>query len=137
MEKFDRYLLAYIGAAIAKTSVNDVLAQAEEYAKPATPVKAQNEPNWEDVDFLYRLYPSKTFRDGKVVTTGKCEKDKRRLATILKTRTRDDIEKVMRNYITECNGNFLKNFSTFLNNLPESEGTIFSPDDTNKYQDIR
>lgn len=71
---------------------------------------------------LYRLYPAKTQSGERGVrSTGKCAKDKQRLMTLLKTHTEEQIERAITNYVTEQHGEYLKNFSTFLNNLPESE----------------
>lgn len=139
MEKKETYLLAHIAATLANMSVTDVLALADEYARSKTQIEPQIRSKEEDVEYLYRLYPTKCLRGGKEASTGKCAKDKRRLMTLLQTRTRDDIEKVINEYVAECDGNYLKNFSTFLNNLPESGGTLFREDEseTNIYQDVR
>lgn len=77
----------------------------------------------EVIEHLYSLYPTKTYRgDRGVMSTGKCEKDKTRIAHLLKTHTPQQIENSIKQYIEENNEQFLKNFSTFLNNMPEDEG---------------
>lgn len=73
----------------------------------------------EVVDRLYALYPSSTVRSGGKCSTGKCAKDKQRLTTLLKTHTEEQVKKVIERYVKEQNGQYLKNFSTFLNNFPE------------------
>jgi len=78
--------------------------------------------NAEVIDRLYAIYPGKSeTRDG-MRSTGKCSKDKHRLAILLRTHTPEQIERTIRNYIEEQGGKYLKNFSTFLNNFPEDEG---------------
>lgn len=77
----------------------------------------------EVIGHLYSLYPAKTYRgDRGVMSTGKCEKDKTRIAHLLKTHTPQQIENSIKQYIEETGGQFLKNFSTFLNNMPDYEG---------------
>lgn len=76
----------------------------------------------EVIEHLYSLYPTKTYRGERgMVKTGKCEKDKTRIAYLLRTHTPEQIENSIKQYIEENNGRFLKNFSTFLNNMPEDE----------------
>lgn len=84
------------------------------------------------VERLYALYPTKTpCGDSGVRSTGKCAKDKRRLAILLKTYTAGQIETAITNYVTEQDGKWLKNFSTFLNNLPEcGDERISAPEQT-------
>lgn len=77
--------------------------------------------NAEVIDRLYALYPGKSeTRDG-MRSTGKCSKDKHRLAGLLRTHTPEQIERSIKMYLEEQGGKYLKNFSTFLNNLPEYE----------------
>ena len=82
-----------------KTSTNDTFSQ--------------------EIERLYSLYPTKCVVSGR--PTGKSYKDKTKLATILKSHTPDEIEKTIKRYIDECRNarSFMKNFSTFLNNLPD------------------
>lgn len=77
------------------------------------------------VDHLYGLYPSKCVVRG--TSTGKCSKDKQRLKTLLKKRDADDIENAINAYVKECKEQniYMKNFATFLNNIPEGE--LFEP----------
>lgn len=78
----------------------------------------QNES--EVVDYLYSLYPTKC--PNRNCSTGKCARDKQRLARMLKTTTADKIEQAILLYVKECkeNGSYMKNFSTFLNNIPDA-----------------
>lgn len=73
------------------------------------------------IDRLYALYPTRCeTRDG-MRSTGKCSKDKVRIASLLKTHTPELIERSIKMYLQEQGGKYLKNFSTFLNNMPEYE----------------
>ena len=121
------YILARIAGKMCDEPVKDILANAETYAALTHPVKkkAELKPESDDekalVDRLYKIYPTKTFRGGIEVSTGKCSKDKTRLRTLLKSKTPEEIENGIKNYVAEHGGRYLKNFSTFLNNFPERE----------------
>lgn len=89
----------------------------------------------EIVEHLYSLYPATTYRgDRGVTSTGKCGKDKIRIAYLLRTHTAEQIERSITKYIEENPRGFLKNFSTFLNNMPEYEDeTVHSPAEEDEY----
>lgn len=71
------------------------------------------------VDKLYSLYPTKCAVSGRA--TGKSSKDKVTLARLLKDHTEKELEGTITRYIRECveQKTYIKNFSTFLNNLPD------------------
>lgn len=72
----------------------------------------------EFVDRMYEIYPSKCPK--RNASTGKSRKDKDRIKRLLKIYTQDEIEKVIRDEVDNNFGvNYMKNFSTFLNNFPE------------------
>lgn len=72
------------------------------------------------VDKMYDLYPSKCPK--RNTSTGKSRKDKDRIKRLLKTYTREQIEQVIRAEVDNNYGvNYMKNFSTFLNNFPEPQ----------------
>jgi hypothetical protein len=74
------------------------------------------------INNIYTLYPSKCFVSGR--STGKCAKDKKKIATLLKQGK--DVAKIIEQYLNDCKNTktYLKNFGTFLNNLPDySEST--------------
>jgi hypothetical protein len=51
-------------------------------------------------------------------------KDKARIKALLKTYTKEQIEQVIRNEVDSNYGvNYMKNFSTFLNNFPDPTGS--------------
>lgn len=89
-------------------------------AKP-TPTEKLKKEYADEIERLYKLYPGKSKTRTGVRSTGKCSKDKMRLAQLLKTHTPEQIERSITKYLEEQEGMYLKNFSTFLNNLPEYE----------------
>lgn len=79
------------------------------------------------INEIYALYPAKTnTRDG-VRSTGKCSKDKYRIASLLRDHTPEQIKRSITKYVEEQGGEYLKNFSTFLNNIPEYEDDMVLP----------
>jgi hypothetical protein len=75
----------------------------------------------ENVEFLYSLYPSQC--PEKKSSNGKCEKDKSKLEKLLKTKTLDELQELIQLYVEDCKAHkrYMRNFSTFLNNLPDKE----------------
>ena len=72
-----------------------------------------------DIDYLYDLYPTKCPNRGQ--STGKCRKDKDKIKSLLKNISKDELEFTIKSYVKQQNdeGGWLKNFSTFLNQLPD------------------
>lgn len=140
-EKMQIYVFARIAAALERSDVNDVLADAEAYAtRKSAPKTDDNGRDGVDdkeekkkaaeaeldaiVDRLYKLYPTTTWRDGGMVSTCKGEKDRRKLRKLLKNKPAEEIEVGIKKYVAECNGRYLKNFSTFLNNFPDPDSNV-------------
>lgn len=72
------------------------------------------------VDKMYSIYPATCPK--RNTSTGKSRKDKERIKRLLRTYTREQIEQVIRNEVdTNFGVNYMKNFSTFLNNFPEPQ----------------
>lgn len=71
------------------------------------------------IEEIYSLYPSKCIV--KNTSTGKSKHDKDKIRTLLKSNDKDVLISKIKRYISECkSGNiYMKNFSTFLNNLPD------------------
>ena len=116
------YLLAKMVAKKERRLVNDVIQEALDATKPVR-VTAEKifEIDNETVNHIYAIYPTTTeTREGKR-STGKCAKDRDRIRTLLKTHTAEQLEKAIKKYVNEQEGKYLKNFSTFLNNIPEDE----------------
>ena len=72
-----------------------------------------------DIDEIYKAYPSKCVVRG--VHSGKGEKNKEQINRILQTKTKKDMLSIIERYVADCKRGkvYMKNFSTFLNNLPD------------------
>jgi hypothetical protein len=71
----------------------------------------------EFVDKMYALYPTRCPK--RNASTGKSHKDKERIKRLLKLYSEEQIEQVIRSEVENNYGiNYMKNFSTFLNNFP-------------------
>lgn len=81
----------------------------------------------EEKDFIekvYKMYPAKC--PVRNTYLGKCSKDKDRIRKLLKTYSKEDIEKVVTHEVDEKFGkSMMQNFSTFLNNFPDPN-SLFS-----------
>lgn len=90
--------------------------------------KEENEDVNKFVDAMYEIYPTKCPKRNS--SLGKSRKDKDRIRKLLKTYSKEEIEQVIRNEVDSNYGvNYMKNFSTFLNNFPEpnDESTKATP----------
>ena len=80
--------------------------------------KEENEDVNKFVDEMYEIYPTKCPKRNS--SLGKSRKDKDRIRKLLKTYSKEEIEQVIRNEVDSNYGiNYMKNFSTFLNNFPD------------------
>ena len=69
------------------------------------------------VDKMYDIYPCRCPK--RNASTGKSHKDKERIKRLLKLYSEEQIEQVIRSEVENNLGiNYMKNFSTFLNNFP-------------------
>ena len=85
------------------------------------------------VDKMYSIYPATCPK--RNTSTGKSRKDKERIKRLLRTYTREQIEQVIRNEVEANFGvNYMKNFSTFLNNFPDptTQGNTTVVNDTHE-----
>lgn len=73
----------------------------------------------ETIDEVYNKYP--TTCPIKKRSTGKGAKDKEKIEKLLRVKSKEILIKIIETYVKDCtiSGTYLKNFSTFLNNLPE------------------
>lgn len=72
------------------------------------------------VDRIYSLYPTKCPVSGRA--TGKSYKDKVKLESLLKGgHTEEELSDIIERYVKDCirDKSYIKNFQTFLNNLPD------------------
>jgi hypothetical protein len=89
-------------------------------------ISVDNDAN-EFVERMYTLYPTKCPK--RNTSLGKSRKDKVKIKRLLKTYTQEEIELVIRHEVDSNYGvNYMKNFSTFLNNFPDpNEGYAIAP----------
>ena len=79
-----------------------------------------NNADNEFIEYIYKLYPSKCPKRG--TSTGKSTKDKDAIRRLLKKYTKEQIEAGVKKEIQERLGKqYLRNFSTFLNNFPDPD----------------
>lgn len=121
MERRDKIiitLLARIAGHLEGLPADEILAAVMDATAPKEKAESPR-PDPEVVERIYKVYPTKCPVSGRPL--GKCSKNKKQIETLLKTRTPEDIELTIREYIVECknHGTYLKNFSTFLNQFPE------------------
>lgn len=117
------YFLARLVANIDDVSVEEEFQKAEAFFKATAP---KHEPkddgvSEEDVEAIYKAYPTKDDKTG--ASTNKCSKQKDTIRRLLRTRSKESILKAMDDYLFDCrlHNRYLKNFSTFLNNIPDEE----------------
>lgn len=89
----------------------------------------------EFIDYIYNLYPTKC--PMRNTSLGKSRKDKDRIKKLLKLYTREEIERVVKEEISQKLGKqYMQNFSTFLNNFPDpntlESGDLFGGVDVGK-----
>ena len=77
----------------------------------------------EAAERLYAMYPSRCPVSRRA--TGKSSKDKERLERLLKANTEEELAYKIKRYVKECTeqDSYIKNFATFLNNLPDYSDT--------------
>ena len=83
--------------------------------------KREEKKREEHVDYVYSLYPTRCFI--KNTSTGKCSKNKEQIKKLLKEHSLEHLVGVIKFYLGDCKKGkvFIKNFGTFLNNLPDIE----------------
>ena len=79
----------------------------------------EDENTNKDINAIYSLYPSKC--PIKNSSTGKTKTNKNKISKLLKEYSKDELVSKINLYIEDCKKHkvFIKNFSTFLNNLPD------------------
>ena len=82
------------------------------------------------INRLYALYPTKCPVSRRA--TGKSSKDKHKLEVLLRTNTEEKLAGIIKRYIKECTEQqtYVKNFATFLNNLPDYNQPVASVKET-------
>lgn len=115
---YERYLTAQQGTNAESTGEQHAIIEESkkiEEKKPSNDGKEKTEA----ANRLYALYPTKCPVSGRA--TGKSSKDKEKLARLLKDHTEQELSETIKRYVKECTEqqSYIKNFSTFLNNLPD------------------
>lgn len=89
----------------------------------------------EQIDTLYSLYPSRCVVSNR--STGKSSRNKDKIKALLKTSTFDKIKRAIEWYQEDCKKTetFMKNFSTFLNNIPDVEEQ--KKEDNSEYERLK
>jgi hypothetical protein len=112
---------------ICQINFTEMSNQFDEIVKPIPDINTDIKPNsiMNDlyntrIEELYNLYPSRDINHNNKSTV-KSYKDKERIKSLLKKKSFEEIKKSMEFYLKECNKQktWLKNFSVFLNNLPD------------------
>ncbi len=111
-------LLSKIVGHLEGIPANEVLKAVLEQTEPKER-KVSSQTDMEAVEALYKLYPTTCPISGR--SLGKCSKNKAQIATLLKTRTTEDVAATIKWYIEECkkSNTYFKNFGTFLNQFPD------------------
>lgn len=112
------FLLMLVAASLTKKSPKDIYAAYEEQ-RPKTSRPQGNNYTERDILDIYRAYPSRDAANNNR-RTGKSLSDKDLIRRRLNTYTKEQIMAAIDNEVEENkHGKWLKNFSTFLNNLPD------------------
>lgn len=110
-----------VGQSVTVLSITDYDSyNGDQEQRPRkTPQEADGSGKEESVNRLYAIYPTKCPVSGR--PTGKSSKDKKKLETLLKKRSEEELAGIIEKYLSECvaHQSYIKNFSTFLNNLPD------------------
>lgn len=83
------------------------------------PNKNPNNTIENHVELIYELYPSTCYTKGS--STGKGSKNKEKIRSLIKQNGHEWLRLRVESYLVSCKQNkvYLKNFTTFLNNIPE------------------
>lgn len=82
--------------------------------------KEKKKDNTIECETLYKLYPSRDINN-EDRSTGKSSKDKDKIDKLLDKHSFEDLKKIFESYLSDAarTKSYIKNFSTFLNQLPE------------------
>ena len=105
----------------ATSKQRPIIEESKKAIKKETNEKKSSNDDKERLELaekLYAIYPTKCPMRG--TSTGKSSQDKKKIASLLKDHTFEELESIFKRYVDESLGKaYLKNFSTFLNNLPD------------------
>ena len=120
--KIISYLLARLVIQAEDIEPNELMEQIESlFPKPKKGMTVKEKVDAEAVERIYALYPAKCPISKRA--TGKSSSDKRKIERLLLTRKEEDLTAVIKRYTEECikTQSYIKNFATFLNNIPDYE----------------
>tara|TARA_R110002020_G_scaffold51096_1_gene144777 strand:+ start:323 stop:1084 length:762 start_codon:yes stop_codon:yes gene_type:complete len=100
------------------------LPPKEEQEQVQEQVQEEEKVKKEVIESLYSLYPTKCHVNNN--STGKSKTNKDKIKTLLKTTTEEHLKYTINRYKDECikDKRYMKNFGTFLNNLPDYEKEV-------------
>jgi predicted phage replisome organizer len=102
-------------------NINHDFAEKKSDHKKNKKTEAQDNDQQEKIEELYKLYPTRCPVSKR--STSKSHKDKDKIKKLIKQKGFDTLKTLMQNYIKDCNQTkvYLKNLSSFLNQLPETQ----------------
>lgn len=108
----------YTNAIILEADLNMIVSLADKIYTSEKKEDLVRVPK-EEVDEVYTAYPARCVVRG--TSTGKSVNNKKKIRTLLKSSTKEELLLTIKKYVTDCkSGNvYMKNFTTFLNNLPD------------------
>ena len=112
---------------LGEEKTEDVITELIVEAKPKTHGKDKFESKEEllnAVEEIYVAYPSRCVI--RNTSTGKTKKNKDKIQRLLYEKTKSELIDVIKWYVKTCKDDnvYMKNFSTFLNNLPEIDEPV-------------
>lgn len=108
----------YTNAIILEADLNMIVSLADKLYTSEKKEDLVRVPK-EEVDEVYTAYPTKCVVRG--ASTGKSASNKKKIGTMLKSISKDDLILIIKKYISECKKDniYMKSFAAFLNNLPD------------------
>lgn len=122
------YLLVRLVANAEGVDTNTVFDTIEKiFPKPKKIMTVKEKVDSGAVDRIYALYPTKCPVSQRA--TGKSSTDKRKIERLLLDRSEEDLTKAIKRYLDDSvkTQSYIKNFSTFLNNVPDYEADLPMP----------
>lgn len=113
-------------------TVPSIAPQMQSNALTVQPIPDSKPYSNTDIDYIYSLYP--TICPNRKQSNGKSKKNKVKIKELIKSGeyTAEKLSQIINRYVDDCkrDGSYMKNFSTFLNNIPDYDTS--SPNDSPK-----
>lgn len=113
LSKFNKAL----DKALDKALIKHGTKQSESTEQSIDSIDKQETIKQETINYIYSLYPTKC--PNRKAPTGKTSKDKKKIEKLLKEKSKQELENIITRFLRENKNEYLKNFGTFLNNLPD------------------